>query len=481
MHSPWSRAVVDPERVKPRANSGLSFTEAHILDSQQTPTTSNVVDTSSTNIVSNPTPTRSHSLPLISVTPSHPSINSSSWEIHRSASVAEISTDTAPTSSVLSSQDNTISQAYSPFGDWLSYKHHGLAVVTEEPAELNEAAKSEAAAVESIEKEIGANNKPPNMSYVYPTPLDQYDRGHYQPSNGSIASDYSLSGHDLSPADTPHDQSLSPLDASAPPFALNHEFQPSSVINALNSGVSGTSSPMSAKEQELLRQRRRTHNNIRRQSKTKLRRQRSTTDTSYLPRSVNQDYSHGLGIQYSSAPAIAAPITSQPVGGSQYFEQLDESMSPTAHSVYGAEYYGPPVEFGLEGYSMGYGMPASSESPQALYAPYSVVPSLPSISVPAPHHVQTAMYEHMNGRGLSNSPGADDQVRVITARPKPQCWDHGCNGRQFSTFSNLLRHQREKSGTATKSYCPKCGAEFTRTTARNGHMAHEKCKSRSES
>lgn len=68
--------------------------------------------------------------------------------------------------------------------------------------------------------------------------------------------------------------------------------------------------------------------------------------------------------------------------------------------------------------------------------------------------------------------------RILNSRPKPQCWEHGCNGRQFSTFSNLLRHQREKSGTAAKSYCPRCGAEFTRTTARNGHMAHEKCKPR---
>lgn len=72
----------------------------------------------------------------------------------------------------------------------------------------------------------------------------------------------------------------------------------------------------------------------------------------------------------------------------------------------------------------------------------------------------------------TSTPSAD---RASTQKPKPQCWEHGCNGRKFSTFSNLLRHQREKSGTATKSYCPKCGAEFTRTTARNGHLAHEKC------
>ncbi|KAI5361551.1 hypothetical protein Slin15195_G126660 [Septoria linicola] len=76
---------------------------------------------------------------------------------------------------------------------------------------------------------------------------------------------------------------------------------------------------------------------------------------------------------------------------------------------------------------------------------------------------------------LAKSPGSDSTIRVLNQRPKPQCWEHGCNGRQFSTFSNLLRHQREKSGTSAKSYCPKCGAEFTRTTARNGHLAHDKC------
>lgn len=82
---------------------------------------------------------------------------------------------------------------------------------------------------------------------------------------------------------------------------------------------------------------------------------------------------------------------------------------------------------------------------------------------------------------VTASPEPIDHVRVVHSRPKPQCWEHGCNGRQFSTFSNLLRHQREKSGVAAKSTCPNCGAEFTRTTARNGHMAHDKCKQRRNS
>jgi hypothetical protein len=82
---------------------------------------------------------------------------------------------------------------------------------------------------------------------------------------------------------------------------------------------------------------------------------------------------------------------------------------------------------------------------------------------------------------LSRSPsaqGSNVMPRVLSSPPKPQCWEHGCNGRQFSTFSNLFRHQRENSGTASKSYCPRCGAEYTRTTARNVHRARGNCKRR---
>lgn len=92
----------------------------------------------------------------------------------------------------------------------------------------------------------------------------------------------------------------------------------------------------------------------------------------------------------------------------------------------------------------------------------------------------SAMYGYRSDRRGSGVPSNMEPV-VIETPKKPQCWDHGCNGRQFSTFSNLLRHQREKSGTSSKSVCPRCGAEFTRKTARDGHLAHDKCKARSSS
>lgn len=102
----------------------------------------------------------------------------------------------------------------------------------------------------------------------------------------------------------------------------------------------------------------------------------------------------------------------------------------------------------------------------------SNIPGLPSTS--------SAMYGYRGDRRGSGVPSNMEPV-VIETPKKPQCWDHGCNGRQFSTFSNLLRHQREKSGTSSKSVCPRCGAEFTRKTARDGHLAHDKCKARSSS
>ncbi|WPG97396.1 Hypothetical protein R9X50_00017100 [Acrodontium crateriforme] len=136
--------------------------------------------------------------------------------------------------------------------------------------------------------------------------------------------------------------------------------------------------------------------------------------------------------------------------------------------------------------------PTSSAGPTSYYTPSSRSPSLyepgayvqpaytsasstSQVYASAPPSGNCANSYSSSGSEAGARQGDDASMRVLNQRPKPQCWDHGCNGRQFSTFSNLLRHQREKSGTATKSYCPRCGAEFTRTTARNGHLAHDKC------
>lgn len=148
------------------------------------------------------------------------------------------------------------------------------------------------------------------------------------------------------------------------------------------------------------------------------------------------------------------------------------SLLPDSHNVADTQsrpaLY-PPTTYGMSDYrvSLPTMYPPSSTTPAAYptYQPPHGLPAPSTSDVPA----------------LSSSPSTQNNAvmpRVLNSRPKPQCFDHGCNGRQFSTFSNLLRHQREKSGTAAKSFCPKCHAEFTRTTAMKGHMQHDKCKAR---
>ncbi|KAF1966775.1 hypothetical protein BU23DRAFT_485554 [Bimuria novae-zelandiae CBS 107.79] len=127
----------------------------------------------------------------------------------------------------------------------------------------------------------------------------------------------------------------------------------------------------------------------------------------------------------------------------------------------------PPSSYGMNDYTP---LPTTLYPAATSPTPYSSYEHSPNL---APHSTGP-----VSGPASTQNPANGPMPRILNSRPKPQCWEHGCNGRQFSTFSNLLRHQREKSGTAAKSYCPRCGAEFTRSTARNGHMQHEKCKPR---
>jgi hypothetical protein len=78
-----------------------------------------------------------------------------------------------------------------------------------------------------------------------------------------------------------------------------------------------------------------------------------------------------------------------------------------------------------------------------------------------------------HGLQCYSGPGTDG----IERRPRQyRCWDHECDGRTFATFSNLLRHQREKEGLAPKFECADCRATFTRSTARNLHAVRGLCK-----
>ncbi|KAF2721776.1 hypothetical protein K431DRAFT_284467 [Polychaeton citri CBS 116435] len=65
---------------------------------------------------------------------------------------------------------------------------------------------------------------------------------------------------------------------------------------------------------------------------------------------------------------------------------------------------------------------------------------------------------------------------VLVYKKVFQCWDHGCDGRTFSTLSNYRRHCREQSvSNAELVPCPTCGKRFTRATARDLHLRRQRC------
>ncbi|WXC41407.1 hypothetical protein QX201_001211 [Fusarium graminearum] len=177
---------------------------------------------------------------------------------------------------------------------------------------------------------------------------------------------------------------------------------------------------------------------------------------------------------YTTAPAPVTLMSDTPtsMSSSTYLQSYSptlEDQQPPSASVYPSAY--------PQSLQPNYNMPVDYASVYAGSNQYS------ARSPPLPVGQDVGfMYQlpAVTGPGSANSQDAG-HVRVVQSRPKPRCWEHGCNGRQFSTFSNLLRHQREKSGQAAKASCPNCGAEFTRTTARNGHLLHDKCKGRRNS
>ncbi|KAK3330838.1 hypothetical protein B0H66DRAFT_528179 [Apodospora peruviana] len=240
---------------------------------------------------------------------------------------------------------------------------------------------------------------------------------------------------------------------------------------------------------------------------------------------LGPDLSHYASEASLTPPSISRSVTASPPRGSltpdhrdlkrqQDHARRDNKLHVRSQraSSSSSSVYSPPVTLAdlTTGASS---MPIYTTAPaqMGLLSEPPTTQYLPSFTTPLPDHSQSSMYNpypppsymtdyypsttgaslpSQYGRPLTDptlsmypvssllgqSDDATGQVRVVQSRPKPQCWEHGCNGRQFSTFSNLLRHQREKSGQAAKATCHKCGAEFTRTTARNGHLLHDKCK-----
>ncbi|THX44429.1 hypothetical protein D6D11_07875 [Aureobasidium pullulans] len=85
-----------------------------------------------------------------------------------------------------------------------------------------------------------------------------------------------------------------------------------------------------------------------------------------------------------------------------------------------------------------------------------------SFQIPQPHPV-------------SSTP-TDSTATIATPAHLPRCWLPCCNGRTFSTQSNLARHQREKRGEGAKMKCSFCGVGFSRGSARDKHEAERRCR-----
>ncbi|KAI1775257.1 hypothetical protein F4818DRAFT_441356 [Hypoxylon cercidicola] len=266
-------------------------------------------------------------------------------------------------------------------------------------------------------------------------------------------------GHDLSSMGHGSDVSLTPpsgsrsLTSSPPRFTLTPE------------------------QRELKRQR----DQARRDSKTSVRARRAMSNYSSAsqspPVSMHEFSSASPVPVYTTAPSQISLLTEPATSlASSYMPSYSTSPLPdhSNHSMFTPQFSSmPPSDYLGLNYSPGYPPPPSAQSLSSQY-------SRPS----PPMHESGMMYPVQAPQILSSGGSSGPEsghVRVVQSRPKPQCWEHGCNGRQFSTFSNLLRHQREKSGQAAKATCPNCGAEFTRTTARNGHLLHDKCKQRRNS
>ncbi|KEY71109.1 hypothetical protein S7711_00931 [Stachybotrys chartarum IBT 7711] len=217
---------------------------------------------------------------------------------------------------------------------------------------------------------------------------------------------------------------------------------------------------------------------VRRDSRLTSRIRRTSSNHSFMdspppPMTISDVTSAGSIPAYTTAPTpislLAEPVTSMPTP-----PYMPSYSPPIMDQSHGPQVYSAPYQQPMQhGYTMSMDYPTVYSSPNDYRPLASARPS----PLPVPQDGLMYSVPPVMPHGGPNAQEGG-HVRVVQSRPKPRCWEHGCNGRQFSTFSNLLRHQREKSGQAAKASCPNCGAEFTRTTARNGHLLHDKCKQR---
>jgi uncharacterized C2H2 Zn-finger protein len=124
-----------------------------------------------------------------------------------------------------------------------------------------------------------------------------------------------------------------------------------------------------------------------------------------------------------------------------------------------------------------------SENDHAAFYPDDIFLSPDDPASAFPGHEQPEQHPSPTTRALfgftSDSTDAAPQLdlsqQARTGQESLRCWEHGCNGRKFTTRSNFRRHLREKSNARPSCRCPQCGAVFSRTTARNAHVAKGSC------
>ncbi|KAL2064871.1 hypothetical protein VTL71DRAFT_4011 [Oculimacula yallundae] len=325
------------------------------------------------------------------------------------------------------------------------------------------------------QRSIRSNSNPATMSTLG---IQQFDSRFDASMNGGVRHTYTWPQFDM------NDQFVHQQNLASGQLAPSMYDEPRLLPMFSRSISSSPPRPnLTPEQRELKRQR----DHARRDSKTQLRRERSASNTSNRSNQYITSQHGSPDMIPRTLPEYTSNITPSPL-----LSQGSLQNSPALGSGSFLAPYSPPLNdhttsdiYGSV-YSMG---PNDYTSNSAFAMPFSNTGGEPGLQAFAgrPHSLSLSSLTDVTNQYRSQvSPPvglmeSGDHVRVVHSRPKPQCWEHGCDGRQFSTFSNLLRHQREKSGAAQKSSCPNCGAEFTRTTARNGHMAHDKCKARRNS
>ncbi|KAH8737013.1 hypothetical protein BGZ61DRAFT_525221 [Ilyonectria robusta] len=282
----------------------------------------------------------------------------------------------------------------------------------------------------------------PRSAFTWPGPLESHAS-----SNSVLSNALSSMGHGSEPSLTPPMDTRS-LTSSPPRFSLT------------------------AEQRELKRQQDKARRDTRLMSRV-----RRTSSPPYVesPSSAMQlpDASSAMSLPAYTTASASVSLMAEPAATMSTSPYLS-SYSPSAEEQHAQATPVYPTSY-PQSLQHNYNLPIDYSAVYAGPGHYSTRPT--SLSVGQDVGLMYQVPAVMTTGGASSHEGGG-HVRVVQSRPKPRCWEHGCNGRQFSTFSNLLRHQREKSGQAAKASCPNCGAEFTRTTARNGHLLHDKCKGR---